>query len=105
MIDTACMPVHIRTGPACCRNDQPPQGRAMHDRTGRGTGGEGDRDKDPHRRIAGIEERERNVTASAVVHVPAYMARRVKLWARLDELSGSRKPAGGPPPQRGDLHD
>lgn len=32
-------------------------------------------------------------TSSAVVGLEAYMARRVRLWARLDELSGIRKPA------------
>jgi hypothetical protein len=32
-------------------------------------------------------------TAFAVVRTEEYMARRVKLWARLDQLSGVRKPA------------
>ncbi len=40
-------------------------------------------------------------TSSAVVELDAHRERRVRLWRRLDELSGIRRPAAGAPQQRG----
>jgi hypothetical protein len=40
-------------------------------------------------------------TRAEVIAVEAYMARRARLWRRLDELCGVRKPAAAAPAQRG----
>ncbi len=36
-----------------------------------------------------------------VIAIEAYIARRMQLWRRLDELNGVRKPAAATPSQRG----
>jgi len=39
--------------------------------------------------------------AAEVVSVEEWLARRARLWRRLDELTGVRKPAAATPQQRG----
>jgi hypothetical protein len=44
-------------------------------------------------------------TAAAVAHGDEHRERRARLWRRLDELSGVRRPAAAAPPQRGGQHE
>jgi hypothetical protein len=39
--------------------------------------------------------------AAEVIAIEEWLARRMQLWRRLDELAGVRKPAAATPPQRG----